>query len=273
MIPEIHDIKPDPLMDQHFLVNPQLVKKIVYISDLKPEDTVLEIGAGIGTLTHSLVKTKAKVIAVEMDRGFEKTLKKLKSRNLEIIYQDVLKIIDNLKFNKIVSNTPYYICEPLINKLLKRDFDFALLSVPEKFYRRISSEQGDKYYSLLTLKTKSFFKISLKFRIPKEDFYPEPKTESVVVLIEPLSRKDYEKDHAKYVTREIFLQGKKKLKNSLIEAIINLNKKILSKDFTKNFSKKVIKKMDMSEKLLEKKPEEIRLKDFEKLEEKFKIFL
>ena len=188
-------IKPDPSKDQHFLTNPKIVERIVSISEIKPKDRVLEIGAGPGILTERLAKKKAKVIAVEIDRNFERVLKKLDHENLQIIYDNILEIIDTLDFNKVVSNIPYSICEPLLGKLFKRDFDLAVFSIPENFYRRISSKPGEKHYSLLTLEANSFFKIILKFKISKEDFYPKPRTESVVVLIKHLSRKDYEKDH------------------------------------------------------------------------------
>ncbi|MEE9323160.1 MAG: rRNA adenine N-6-methyltransferase family protein [Candidatus Aenigmarchaeota archaeon] len=273
MIPEKYGIKPKPSKDQHFLTNPEIVERIVSISRIKPKDSVLEIGAGPGILTEHLVKTRAKITAVEMDRNFKSILNKLDHENLQIIYDNILKIIDTLDFSKVVSNIPYSICEPLLGKLLKRNFDLAVLSIPEKFYRRVSSKPGEKYYSLLTLKANSFFKILFKFRISKEDFYPKPKTESVVVLIKPLSRKDYQKTTEKFVFREIFLQRKKKLKNSLMEAIINLNKKILVKDFTKNMARGVMGKMGLNRDLLEKGAKEMGLKDFEKLKEKLRVSL
>lgn len=272
MIPKKYGIKPDPSKDQHFLTNPDIIKRIVLISEIKPKDRVLEIGAGVGTLTERLAKTKAKIIAVEMDKSFEKILKKLKRKNLRIIYENILRVIDKIDFNKVVSNTPYSICEPLLNKLFGKDFSLATLSIPEKFYRRISSKPGEKNYSLLTLKTNAFFKILFKFRISKDDFSPRPKTETAVVLLKPLLKTDYKKDPEKFVFKEIFLQGEKKLKNSLMEAIINLNKTILSKPYTKNTAREAINKMGLDRELLEKRAKEMVLKDFEKLKEKFTPF-
>jgi 16S rRNA (adenine1518-N6/adenine1519-N6)-dimethyltransferase len=272
MISKRYGIKPDPSKDQHFLTNPDIIRKIISLSEIKQKDRVLEIGAGVGTLTEQLARTRAKIIAVEMDRGFKKVLRKLNFKNLKIMYENILEVMDTLDFNKVVSNTPYSICEPLLNKLFGKDFSLAVLSIPEKFYRRISSKPGEERYSLLTVKAKSFFKISFKFRIPREDFSPRPKTETVVVLLKPLSKKDYEKNPEKFVFKEIFLQRKKKLKNSLMEGIINLNKEILSRDCTKNMSKEVIGKMGLDGDLLGKKTEEMDLKDFERLREKIRFF-
>ncbi len=272
MISKKYGIRPDPSKDQHFLTNPDTIRKIVSLSRIKQKDVVLEIGAGVGTLTGELARTKAKIIAVEMDRGFGKILNKMKHKNLRIIYENILGVIDTLDFNKVVSNTPYSICEPLLNKLFGRDFSLAVLSIPEKFYRRISSKPGEELYSLLTLKTDVFFKVTFKFRIPREDFSPMPKTETAVVILKPLSKKDYEKIPERFVLKEIFLQGKKKLRNSLMEAVINLNKEILSKDFTKNMSKEVIRGMNLDKELLKKRTKEMRLEDFERLKEKFTTF-
>ena len=272
MISKKYGINPDPSKDQHFLTNPEIIRKIISLSDIKPKDRVLEIGAGVRTLTERLAKTKAKIIAVEMDKSFKKVLKKLNFENLKIIYENVLEVIDGISFNKVVSNTPYSICEPLLNKLFGKDFSLATLSIPEKFYRRISSKPGEKNYSLLTLKTNAFFKVLFKFRISKDDFSPRPRTETVVVLLKPLSKKDYEKDPKRFILKEIFLQAEKKLKNSLMEAIINLNKTILSKPYTKNMAREAINKMGVDRELLEKRAKEMELKDFEKLKEKFTPF-
>ena len=272
MIFEIRGIRPDPSKDQHFLTNPKTIKRIVALSKPKSRDRILEVGAGIGTLTKKLAETKAKVTAVEMDKKLRKSLDKLTYPNLKILYENVLDVIDSISFNKAVSNTPYSICEPLINKLLRKDFEIAVLSVPEKFYMRISSRPGEKYYSILTLKTKSSFKIDLKFRIPRKDFSPEPRTETVVITLKPLSAKDYKKDPGKFILKEVFLREKMKLKNSLMESLITFNKNILGKNFTKNMARDVIDKTGLDNELLGKKTKEMKLNDFKKLEEKLTSF-
>lgn len=271
MIPEISFV-PDPSKDQHFLTNPSTIKKMVRLSNPKPTDKILEVGAGAGTLTQHLARTRAKIIAVEVDRKLKKALDELDFKNLRVIYANVLEIIDKLSFNKIVSNTPYSICEPLLNKLVRRKFDLAVMSIPERFYKRISSNPGDDRYSILTIKANSFFLVDFKFRIPKEDFSPEPRTETVVVVLKPLKTKDYRKDPWRYLTREILLQESKKLKNSLMEALINLNKNVLGKPFTKNMAREIISKSDLGKELLSRKSKDLNAKDFEKLRKKITSF-
>jgi len=264
---------PDPSRDQHFMTNRKTVERIVDLAGITRKDVILEIGAGTGILTEQLARKKARIIAVELDRRFSKTLGRLHYENLEIIYANALDVIDEIEFDKIVSNIPYSICEPLIGKLLRRSFDLAVMSVPENFYSIISSEPGEKNYSLLSLKAACFFSIESKLKIPAGDFFPPPRTDSVAILLRPLPKNDYEKDPEKFVFREIFLQSEKKLKNALMEALINLNKKILAKNFTKKLALGAIGGMEIDERLLEKGAEEMRLEDFTELGERLRIFL
>ena len=265
--------KPDPSRDQHFVTDIRILEKMVSLARVGPEDVVLEIGAGAGTLTECLSKRGASVIAVESDRRFEESLRKLKHENLKVIYGNALEVMKDIEFSKVVSNIPYSICEPLLNILFRKKFEIAVLSVPEKFYRRISSRPGKGGYSLLAMKTQSFFNVKFGFRVPRKCFHPEPGTESVVITLEPLPREDYEKHPEKYIMREMFLQRKKKLKNALMEALINLNRDIFDREFTKNMARDMIREMRIGSRILEKRAGESGLEDFRKLEEKIQTFL
>jgi len=262
--------RPDPSRDQHLMTNQGTVGRMVSAAGLTRRDVVLEIGAGSGILTKALAKSGAKVIAVEMDRAFAKTLGKIGADNVEIIYANALDVIDKIEFNKIVSNIPYSICEPLMGKLFGRKFDIAVLSAPENFYKIITSNPREKNHSVLSLKAQSFFRVSLLFKIKKEDFTPPPRTESVAVAIRPLSKEEYEKRPEKFLLREIFMQKDKKLKNSLREALIELNRQMFCRHFTKNMARAEIKKMKLARRLLEKKAGEMRSGDFEALGKKLR---
>ena len=113
------------MLDKHFMIDKELIKRIISYGSLGKEDVVLEIGSGTGNLTKELCK-KCKVIAVEIDSELVKLLKEKKLKNVEIIEGNILKLLGKLEFNKIVSNLPYNICEPLLNKLLNINFLLVL---------------------------------------------------------------------------------------------------------------------------------------------------
>ena len=109
---------PDLSQDQAFMVDPKAIKWIVEQASLKKTDTVLEIGAGTGNLTRVIAKSGARVIAVEKDITLEKELRKKLGRfpSVEIVIGNALRLLDSwgIRFDKVVSNIPYAISEPLI---------------------------------------------------------------------------------------------------------------------------------------------------------------
>ena len=108
-------------LGQNFLINPDVIGDIIDFANITKEDTVLEIGPGVGFVTEQLVKHAKKVIAVELDEEAIKVLEKLDCDNLEIIHNDILKTDisalteDNVK---VVANIPYYITSPILAHLL-----------------------------------------------------------------------------------------------------------------------------------------------------------
>ena len=118
-----HGIKLDKRKGQNYLIDREVLSQIVTCADLSDGDTVLEIGAGIGTLTIPLAKNAGKVIAIEQDRKIAailiKRLKELNITNVKVIVGDATKI-DFPKFNKVVSNLPYKISSPITFKILEK---------------------------------------------------------------------------------------------------------------------------------------------------------
>ena len=108
-------------LGQNFLINPDVIEDIITHAEISPEDTVIEIGPGVGFVTEQLVKYAKKVIAIEIDEEAIKELEKLNAPNLVIIHQDILKT-DFSAFTdkkvKVVANIPYYITSPIIAHLL-----------------------------------------------------------------------------------------------------------------------------------------------------------
>ena len=118
-------LKPDKRLGQKFLINEKIVSKIVTAAEIKKTDTVVEVGAGIGTITVELAKRAKRVMAIEKDRNFIPILKETTKdyKNIEIIQGDALRTNYKLKAisYKLVGNIPYYLTAPLIRQFLERE--------------------------------------------------------------------------------------------------------------------------------------------------------
>ena len=193
-------------LDQHFLEDKLILSLIVKEAKLKKDDIVLEIGAGEGILTKELAK-KSKVIAIELDEKFKKDLELL---NVDVRFGNALDFINYLKFNKIVANIPYSISEPLFKKLLKLDFDLAILMISENFFSLFSN---DSKWSVIA---KIFFDIKKIKDVSKECFNPKPRVDSVLIK---LKKRKSKLTIIEKIIKEFVLQDDKKVKNALKFAI------------------------------------------------------
>lgn len=220
--------------DQHFLENEEIIKKTIESSKIKKEDIVLEIGPGKGILTKELAKKAKKVIAIEIDKELQQYLKEL-PKNVEVIYSNALEEIDKIEFDKLIANIPYTISEPLLRKLIKLDFDLAILLISKRFYNLITNLEERKLHTLTNL----FFDIEKICEVSKEDFSPQPNVESVLIK---LTKKKIENK----LLAEIFLQDDKKLKNALIYAFVR------AENLTKKQAKEKIENLGIPERLLER---------------------
>jgi 16S rRNA A1518/A1519 N6-dimethyltransferase RsmA/KsgA/DIM1 with predicted DNA glycosylase/AP lyase activity len=182
--------------DQHFLTNDKIAKQIVSFLEIKPNESVLEIGSGKGILSKYLNKADL----VELDKDLCKELK-TKFPNHRIINRNILKL--KLNYDKIIGNIPYSISEPLINRLMNSNFKLCILTISEKFL-----EKG-----LLKLIIPNFLEIKTLMKIDKKEFSPIPKVNSKVIQIKKKQLNNQEK-----LIKKIYIQSDKKLKN-----LINTN--------------------------------------------------
>ena len=196
--------------DQHFLQDFETAKQIVNFLDIKNNEKVLEIGPGRGILTQYL---KGNVTLTEIDKKLCKYLKE-KFPEFKIININILNY--NNDFDKIISNVPYSICEPLMNKLLKMEFKKAVLMFPEKFMTK----------GLLSLVMPHFFEIKLLTNVSKTLFYPLPKINSKVLEIKHKKLNEKEK-----TLLNIYLQSDKKLKNVFDNDLSFKDKRIYQLNF------------------------------------------
>jgi len=184
-----HGIHTKKRLGQNFLVDPELRDRIAASLGAGPGDTVLEVGAGAGTLTVALARSGARVVAVELDRRLVHALRSATRElpNVEVVEADVLKL-DLLSLfpdggELVAGNIPYYLTGALVRRLLEpepRPRRLALL-VQREVAERWSGEQGG---SLATVAVQVFAEVRLELVVPPEAFSPPPRVESALAVLD-----------------------------------------------------------------------------------------
>ncbi|GMI06701.1 hypothetical protein TrVE_jg8085 [Triparma verrucosa] len=176
---------------QNFLKNPAIIDAIVQKSNIKPTDTVLEIGPGTGNLTVKLLERCARLNAIEYDpRMVREVTKRVEgtpeSNKLTVIHGDALKTAFPF-FNVCVANVPYQISSGLVFKLLghRPFFKCAVMMFQEEFALRLSARPGESLYCRLSVNTQLLARVDQLMKVGRNNFRPPPKVESRVVRIEP----------------------------------------------------------------------------------------
>ncbi len=178
-----YSIRPRKRLGQNFLVDPYLAEEILKIAKISNQDEVLEIGAGLGTLTRSLAERAVHVQAVEIDLALLNVLRtELKDlSNLRIIDADILEI-QMPRVEMIVSNVPYCISSPLLLKILKSaTWRRAVLTLQQDFAARLIAEPGSREYGRLTLATFYYSEVKLHSKYSPKSFFPPPEVSSQIV--------------------------------------------------------------------------------------------
>ncbi|NVM27389.1 MAG: ribosomal RNA small subunit methyltransferase A [Candidatus Helarchaeota archaeon] len=183
-----YDLRAFKSYSQNFVIDPKLIQWHLQYSNITNEDVVVEIGAGLGTLTKYLAEKAKKVTAVEVDPKLVEVLhEELASfDNIEIISEDILKL-DSKIFEgmKVVSNTPYKISSPLTFKIIQSSYALSILSYQKEFATRMTATPGSKNYGRITLGVSYYANVEYLKSIPRDYFYPMPKVESTLIRLTP----------------------------------------------------------------------------------------
>ena len=179
-------------LGQNFLYDTNLLNAIVCDGEVTNEDTVLEIGAGAGTLTSALASKAKKVISFEIDNSLKEILqaRQEKQTNIEFHFQDFMEAeIDGLFDGKakVVANIPYYITTPIIFKLIERKEKFSsiMVLIQKEVAERFASKCGTKEYGITSVILQSLFDVTIPRIIKKECFTPMPKIDSALCKLVP----------------------------------------------------------------------------------------
>lgn len=217
-----YDIRPKKRLGQNFCIDDDVLRRLIGYSSLCEDDIVLEVGAGLGFLTKLLSETAKHVIAVEVDPHLVMALRdELEDReNVELIEGDVLKT-KLPEFNKVVANPPYSISSSLIFKLLKRNFESAVLTLQRDLAERLVAREGSRDYGRLTVMTHYKADTEILEYLPKKTFYPPPDVESAIVRIKPCEKAFEILDEEIFsdVVRGLFTQRRRKTKNALLSFV------------------------------------------------------
>ncbi len=223
-----HTLLPDKSLGQNFLTDPAILEKITRIAGVTNKDTVLEIGAGLGHLTAQLANSAKQVVAVELDERLIPVLEENLSEyeNIRIVQGDILslKTQDLVRENNylVVANIPYYITSRIIRNLLESELkpNRIILTIQHEVAQRVCARTGKM--SLLSLSVLMYGVPSLEMRIPANAFFPTPKVDSAVILLnlhpEPLLAGKLRVKFFKII-KAGFLHKRKTLRNSLSKGL------------------------------------------------------
>jgi len=208
--------RPTKRLGQNFLLDDRVIRRSVELAELTPEDTVLEIGPGLGNLTEELLRTGAKVVAVEQDAAFCRFLERRYGPRVTLVQADAVKAFLP-GFNKVVSNLPYQISSPITFKLLDLGFEVAVLMLQKEFAQRMVAKPGTDDYGRLSVGVYYRADCEIAVNVPRNAFWPQPKVDSCVVRLVPKPPPFKVRDERVFydVTKAIFSHRRKKISNCL----------------------------------------------------------
>ena len=212
---------PKKSLGQHWLKDRLVLASIADDAQLSSEDTVLEIGPGLGTLTSELLSRAKKVVAVELDADLATKLPgQFPGKNLEVINQDVLSFdLSSLPKNYVVvANVPYYITSKIVQLLMTTSNKprTVVLLVQKEVAERLAASPGDM--SILAISAQAYADVHLSDIVPAELFTPPPKVDSQVVILQTKATNIFEQVDEKTffkVVKAGFSAKRKKLRSSL----------------------------------------------------------
>lgn len=228
---EKHGFRFSKSLGQNFLIDDDVIDKILKGARLSKGDKIIEVGPGIGTLTREMGKVANKVVAIEIDKTLIPILKNetLKDfNNVEVINKDILKVdIQELVKEKLdkgpvklVANLPYYITTPIVMKFLEEDIPVTdiVVMVQKEVADRMNATPGTKDYGALSVAVQYYCDTEIVAKAPRHMFIPQPNVDSTVIGLHVREKIKYPVDNEEIFFKTVkaaFGQRRKTLLNAL----------------------------------------------------------
>lgn len=225
-----HNFKFSKSLGQNFLIDNNVIDRILEGARLSENDRIIEVGPGIGTLTREMGKVAENVIAIEIDKTLIPILKEtlVDLNNVEVVNQDILKVdiqrLINEKLNggpvKLVANLPYYITTPIVMKFLEEDIPVTdiVVMVQKEVADRMNAKPSTKDYGALSVAVQYYCDTEIVAKAPRHMFVPQPNVDSIVIGLHVRDEKKYVVDNEDIFFKTVkasFGQRRKTLLNSL----------------------------------------------------------
>lgn len=230
-------------LGQNFLIDNNIIKKISESFVVNSDDLIIEIGPGSGALTKELIKKGCNVICFEIDTRLKEKLSLIESNNLNIVYEDFLKV-DLKEWTKghkrlfFVGNLPYYITTAIINKIVSESNPYEIvIMIQKEVAERFMASPNSRNYGSLSVFLQYNFDITKVCNVSKNCFNPIPKVDSIVLKLTKNKKEQANNENQFYkLIKDAFSQKRKNLRNNLkcydldkINSILNTFNKDLSK--------------------------------------------
>jgi 16S rRNA (adenine1518-N6/adenine1519-N6)-dimethyltransferase len=219
-----NDMRPSKGKGQNFLIDKNILNKIVEKSEIGSDENILEVGPGFGVLTERIARKAKRVLAVELDRKlYAYLLDRFEGQeNLEIVNKDILKITDKEieeklgKKYRVIANLPYSITSQFIRVFLERE------NRPQEIIIMIQKEVGERIaanepnMNMLALSTQYYSEAKMLFDVTRGCFFPEPKVDSVIIRLKLKGKREKGNDDELFRFIKLgFVSKRKKLSNNL----------------------------------------------------------
>ena len=220
-----HGLRPSRALGQNFVADPNTVRRIARLAGVGPGDHVVEIGAGLGSLTLALAETGASVTAVELDRHLVPVLREVVADTGVRVVEGDARTLDWTELLAgadrwvLVANLPYNVATPLVIELLEGvpAIDRMLVMVQREVGERLAAGVGDEAYGAVSVKVDYWASAAVVGRVPATVFVPQPRVESVLVRIDrrPSPPVDVDYDALFTLVRGGFAHRRKMLRRAL----------------------------------------------------------